>query len=88
MVRKQDIAAAITPARSLQVYEMAKVAKVRQKTKTVSYDVAEQLPTPEEMAAYLDAWFVEAPDDATGIVRALGDTARAKGSPSLPKTQA
>jgi probable addiction module antidote protein len=49
------------------------------KTKTVPYDVAEQLRTPEEMAAYLDAWFVEAPEDAAGIARALGDIARAKG---------
>jgi probable addiction module antidote protein len=31
------------------------------------------------MAAYLDAWLSETPDDATGIVRALGDIARAKG---------
>lgn len=49
------------------------------KTKTVPYDVAEQLRTPEEMAAYLDAWFEEAPDDAPGIARALGDIARARG---------
>jgi len=49
------------------------------KTKTVSYDVAEQLRTPEEMAAYLDAWLSEAPEDASGIARALGDIARAKG---------
>jgi probable addiction module antidote protein len=49
------------------------------KTKTVPYDVAEQLRTPEEMAAYLDAWFEEAPDDAVGIARALGDIARARG---------
>lgn len=49
------------------------------KTKTVAYDVAEQLRTPEEMAAYLDAWLEEAPDDATGIARALGDIARARG---------
>ena len=34
---------------------------------------------PEEMAAYLDAWLEEAPDDAAGIARALGDIARAKG---------
>jgi probable addiction module antidote protein/putative addiction module killer protein len=58
--------------------EMSK-AKATQKTKTLAYDVAEQLRTPEEMAAYLDAWFVEAPDDAAGIARALGDIARAKG---------
>jgi len=49
------------------------------KTQTIAYDVAEQLRTPEEMAAYLDAWLIEAPDDATGIARALGDIARAKG---------
>jgi probable addiction module antidote protein len=49
------------------------------KTKTLTYDVAEQLRTPEEMAAYLDAWLMEAPDDAAGIARALGDIARAKG---------
>ena len=52
---------------------MAKTAaKSSRKTKTIAYDVAEQLRTPEEMAAYLDAWFEEAPDDAAGIARALG----------------
>jgi probable addiction module antidote protein len=49
------------------------------RTKTIPYDVAEQLRTPEEMAAYLDAWLAEAPEDAAGIARALGDIARAKG---------
>jgi probable addiction module antidote protein len=49
------------------------------RTKTLAYDVAEQLRTPEEMAAYLDAWLEEAPEDAAGITRALGDIARAKG---------
>lgn len=59
---------------------MAKTAaKSSPKTKTIAYDVAEQLRTPEEMAAYLDAWFEEAPDDAAGIARALGDIARARG---------
>lgn len=48
-------------------------------TKTVAYDVSEQLRTPEEMAAYLDAWLEEAPEDAAGIARALGDIARATG---------
>jgi len=51
----------------------------RSKTKTLRYDVAEQLRTPEEMAAYLDAWLTEAPEDAAGIARALGDIARARG---------
>ena len=54
-------------------------------TKTIQYDVAAQLRTPEEMAAYLDAWFEEAPDDATGIARALGDIARAKGMTQVAK---
>jgi probable addiction module antidote protein len=48
-------------------------------TRTTPYDVAEHLRTPEEMAAYLDAWLEEAPDDASGIAKALGDIARAKG---------
>src|SRR5213594_4419215 len=54
-------------------------AKKVSKTKTTPYDVAEHLRTPEEMAAYLDAWLEEAPDDAAGIAKALGDIARAKG---------
>ena len=62
---------------------MAKAAKAKEsataRTKTVAYDVAAQLRTPEEMAAYLDAWLEEAPEDAAGIARALGDIARAKG---------
>lgn len=59
---------------------MAKTStKTTAKTKTAAYDVAEQLRTPEEMAAYLDAWLAEAPEDAAGIARALGDIARAKG---------
>lgn len=49
------------------------------RTRTMPYDVAEQLRTPEERAAYLDAWLAEAPDDAAGIARALGDIARAAG---------
>src|SRR4051794_31071606 len=53
--------------------------KARSKTKLIPYDVANHLRTPEEMAAYLDAWLAEAPEDAAGIARALGDIARAKG---------
>ncbi len=49
------------------------------KTRTSTFDVAEHLRTPDEMAAYLDAWLEEAPDDVSGIARALGDIARAKG---------
>lgn len=59
--------------------------KQSMKTKTTPYDLAEQLRTPEEMAAYLDAWLEEAPDDAAGIARALGDIARAKGMTQVAK---
>ena len=55
------------------------------KIKTSAYDVAEHLRTPEEMAAYLDAWLEEAPDDVSGIARALGDIARAKGMSQIAK---
>jgi probable addiction module antidote protein len=54
-------------------------SKKAPRTKTTPYDVAEHLRTPQEMAAYLDAWLEEAPEDAAGIARALGDIARAKG---------
>ena len=55
------------------------------KAKTTAYDVSEHLRTPEEMAAYLDAWLEEAPDDVAGISRALGDIARAKGMTQVAK---
>ncbi len=63
---------------------MAKTA-TNKPTKTSPYDVAEQLRSPEEMAAYLDAWLEEAPDDAAGIAKALGNTARAKGMTQVAK---
>jgi probable addiction module antidote protein len=56
-----------------------KKAQPKTRTKIIPYDLAAQLRTPEEMAAYMDAWLEEAPDDAAGIARALGDIARAKG---------
>ena len=62
-----------------------KVVKAKPKTETVPYDVAEQLRTPEEMAAYLDAWFDEYPDDVAGIARALGTVARAKGMAQIAR---
>jgi probable addiction module antidote protein len=48
-------------------------------TITTSYDVAEHLRTPEEMAAYLEACLDEANGDAAFIAKALGDIARARG---------
>ena len=49
------------------------------KTTTTTYDVAEHLRTPEEMAAYFDACLEEANGDAAFIAKTLGDIARAKG---------
>ena len=54
-------------------------AKKTRKVTTKPFDVADYLRTPEDVAAYLDAWLAEAPDDAAGIARAFGDIARAKG---------
>ncbi|CAG0999413.1 hypothetical protein MTYP_02767 [Methylophilaceae bacterium] len=49
------------------------------KTKTLAYDVADRLRTPEEMALYLDACIEESGGDAAFIAKALGDIARAQG---------
>jgi probable addiction module antidote protein len=54
-------------------------------SKSSPYDVAEHLRSPEEMAAYLDAWLDGAADDVSGIARALGDIARAKGMSQVAK---
>jgi len=64
---------------------MPRAASKSTKTRATPYDVAEHLRTPEEMAAYLDAWLEEAPDDAAGIAKALGDIARAKGMSQVAK---
>ena len=64
---------------------MPKTETKKTTIKTTPYDVAEHLRTPEEMAAYLDAWLEEAPDDAAGIAKALGNIARAKGMTQVAK---
>ena len=60
-------------------------AKKTRKIATKPFDVADYLRTPEDVAAYLDAWLEEAPDDAAGIARAFGDIARAKGMGQVAK---
>ncbi len=62
-----------------------RVKKVAAKTITAPYDVTKYLRTPKEMALYLDAWLEDAPDDVSGIARALGDIARAKGMAQVAK---
>ena len=49
------------------------------------WDSAEHLKTDEDMAAYLEACFQEAGDDASFIAKALGNIARAKGMTQLSK---
>ena len=49
------------------------------------WDSAEHLNTDEDMAAYLEACFQEAGDDAAFIAKALGNIARAKGMTQLSK---
>jgi probable addiction module antidote protein len=66
-------------------YAMPRAASKSTRTRATPYNVAEHLRTPEEMAAYLDAWLDEAPDDAAGIAKALGDIARAKGMSQVAK---
>jgi len=44
-----------------------------------TFDAADYLNTPEEMAAYLDACLEDDPGDGSLIRAALGDIARAKG---------
>ena len=68
---------------------MTKIATRKStETKATAYDVSKHLRTPEEMAAYLDAWLDETPEDAAGIARALGDIARAKGMSQVAKDAA
>ena len=52
---------------------------------TRRFDVADHLDAPAMRAAYLEAWLDEAPDDAAGITRALGDIARAAGMTDVAK---
>ena len=54
-------------------------------TKFSRYDVADYLNSEEDMAAFLEACFEEAGDDATFITAALGDIARAYGMVKLAK---
>jgi probable addiction module antidote protein len=53
--------------------------------KTLPYDVAETLRTPDEMAAYLEACIEEAEGDAAFIAKALGDIARAQGMTQIAR---
>jgi probable addiction module antidote protein len=48
-------------------------------TKTIPFDVADSLETPEDMAAYLEACMEVADGDAAFIAKALGDIARCQG---------
>jgi probable addiction module antidote protein len=47
------------------------------------WDSAEHLTTPQAIADYLDACFLEGGDDAAFIAKALGNIARARGMTDL-----
>ena len=83
--QQKDIAAAVRLANRLRGVVAITKTSTNKPIKTSPYDVAEHLRTPEEMAAYLDAWLDEAPDDAAGIAKALGNIARAKGMTQVAK---
>jgi probable addiction module antidote protein len=53
--------------------------------KLTRWDSAEHLKSDEDIAAYLDACFEEAGDNAAFIAHALGVVARAKGMTQLAK---
>ena len=53
--------------------------------RTLPYDVAKTLRTPDEMAAYLEACIEEAEGDAAFIAKALGDIARAQGMTEIAR---
>lgn len=53
------------------------------KSKTKSYDASEYLETEEDMAAYLQAALEEG--DASLVVRALGNIARARGMSQIAR---
>jgi probable addiction module antidote protein len=55
-------------------------------TETFPYDVAKTFNSQEEMAAYIGLWLEEAPDDIPGIMKALGDVARAQGMTNIANT--
>ena len=53
--------------------------------KLTKWDSASYLKDEEDIAAYLQACFEEAPDDAPFIAKALGTVARARGMTKLAK---
>ena len=74
-----------TPQRKDKAQSKKKPVRRKKRVRTMPYDVAEELRTPAEMAAYIDAWLTMAPDDARGIARALGDVARAYGMSKIAR---
>jgi len=53
--------------------------------KTTSWDSAEYLKTEDDIAAYLQVSFAEAPDDPAFLVHALGVAARARNMSQLSR---
>ena len=56
-----------------------------EKIKLTKWDSASYLKNEDDIAAYLQACFEEAPDDAPFIAKALGTVAKARGMTQLAK---
>jgi probable addiction module antidote protein len=56
-----------------------------EKIKLTKWDSASYLKNEDDIAAYLQACFEEAPDDASFIAKALGTVAKARGMTQLAK---
>lgn len=69
--------------RVLQLGHLMK--KNASKTQVETYDVAEHLRTPAEMAAYLDACIIESGSDSAFIAKALGNVAGAQGMTNVAR---
>lgn len=54
-------------------------------TKFTPWDVQDQLNTPEDCAAFVEAAIAEAGDDTAFIVKALGEVAKSKGMTAVAR---
>jgi|SRR5215510_684393 len=62
-----------------------KKSKAQPRNKLARYYGVDQLRTTKQRAAYLDGWLAEAPEEAGGVAKALGDIARVEGMSSVAR---
>lgn len=73
--------------RETKVPKITKQKKKRSGTtvRTSAFDVVDYLTTGEDQTEYLNAWFEDNPEDVSGIARAIGDVARARGMTGIAR---